>query len=386
MEIVKSNKNFGNHIILDLHESDINKLYFSEEIMLYLEHIISSNNGTIQNMSYHVFPNNAYTILFLLSESHVSFHTFPENNYIAIDIFSCGQNILTYNITTLLIHYFKSTKPIVKQVIRNNFCCNEIQEYKIGDYMSNESMKNIIFNNCNILLNKKTPYQNLTIIENKEYGKILLLDNYIMHINTIDKYSEYMISSIESSITSNSNSNILIIGGGDFIIANYLIKKYSNLDIKIDIVDIDKEVSDAVIEHFQYTLPLNCNIKYQCGYEYIKTCEKKYDAVILDITDPDELLNTPASVLISEDFYTHLLKCTNVGANIIQQYGSYAYACNKTNLKCCDIENTKDLHEKKNIFDNVILPIFPNLIKNQYFTTKYIDEYFDELIFLHIKT
>jgi spermidine synthase len=159
-------------------------------------------------------------------------------------------------------------------------------------------------------------------------------------------------------------SNILIIGGGDFIIANRMISKYSNLNIKIDIVDIDKEVSDAVIAHFNYALPSNCEIEYKCGYEYIKHCQKKYDAIILDITDPAELLNTPASVLISEDFYLNLLRCANENANIIQQYGSYEYFKNNLN-------DTSNL-------------IFPSIIKNQKFTTKYMDEYFDELIFLHI--
>jgi spermidine synthase len=362
MEIEKYKKDFGNHIILDLYDSDVDKLYYSDENLKKLIDIVTCNNGTIQNVSQHIFPNNAFTVLFLLSESHVSYHTFPENKYIAIDIFTCGQNVLTYNIATLCIHYFKSTNVIVNQIIRNNFNSNQIPKYVKGDYMSNESVKNVLFSGCNIICDKQTPYQHLMIIENEKYGKILLLDNYIMHISSIDTYSDYMISSVDSSIE--AFSNILIIGGGDFIIANRMMCKYSNLNIKIDIVDIDKAVSDAVIAHFNYTLPSNCNIEYQCGYEYIKKCQKKYDAIILDITDPAEMLNTPASVLMSEDFYINLLRCANDSANIIQQYGSYEYF--KTNL---------------NTSLNVI---FPDIIKNQKFSTKYMDEYFDELIFLHI--
>ena len=360
---------------MDLYKSDIDKLYYSDDNLKQLTHIVSSNNGTIENISYHIFPNNAFTALFLLSESHVSFHTFPENNYIAIDIFTCGQNVLTYNIATLFIDYFKSTNAIINQVIRNNFDQNKsLPLYKKGDYMTDESIKNILFNDCQILCNKSTPYQNLTIIQNDKYGKILLLDNYIMHINTIDKYSDYMISSVESSIK--PGSEILIIGGGDFIIANRLMSKYADLNIRITIVDIDKEVSDAVEKYFGYKLPPNSDIIYQCGYEYVKNCQKKYDAILLDITDPDELLNTPASVLISEDFYLNLLRCASDGANIIQQYGSYAYTLNKSN-KSTESNKSTDL---------VILdkPIYPSLIKNQYFTIKYIDEYFDELTFLHM--
>ena len=362
MELEKYKKDFGNHIILDLYDSDIDKMYYSDENIKNLIDIVKCNNGTIQNVSHHVFPNNAFTALFLLSESHISYHTFPENNYIAIDIFTCGQNVLTYNIATLCIHYFNSSNVIVNQVIRNNFESHHFPRYTKGDYMSNESIKNILFSGCTVLCDKQTPYQRVTIIENEEYGKILLLDNFIMHISKVDKYSDYMIMGVELSIK--PFSNILIIGGGDFIIANRMISKYSNLNIKIDIVDIDKEVSDAVIAHFNYTLPLNCEIEYKCGYEYIKHCQKKYDAIILDITDPVELLNTPASVLISEDFYVNLLRCANENANIIQQYGSYEYFKN-------------NLNDTSNV-------IFPSIIKNQKFTTKYMDEYFDELIFLHI--
>ena len=127
----------------------------------------------------------------------------------------------------------------------------------------------------------------------------------------------------------------MIIGGRDFIIANHLMSKYADLNIKIDIVDIDKQVSEAVIRYFGYILPLNCSIYYQCGYEDVKNTQTKYDAIIFDITDPDELLNTPASVLVSEDFYSNLLNCANRGAYIIQQYGSYAYTKNK-NLSILD--------------------------------------------------
>ena len=64
-------------------------------------------------------------------------------------------------------------------------------------------------------------------------------------------------------------------------------------------------------------------------------------------------------------FYSNLLNCANRGAYIIQQYGSYSYTKNKN----------------PSILDN---RLYPSLIKKQFFTTKYIDEYFDELIFLHM--
>ena len=36
-----------------------------------------------------VFTPEGYTILYLLSESHISVHTFPERNFLSFDIYTC---------------------------------------------------------------------------------------------------------------------------------------------------------------------------------------------------------------------------------------------------------------------------------------------------------
>lgn len=37
------------------------------------------------------FTPQGYTLIFLLSESHISIHTFPEKNHISFDIYTCRQ-------------------------------------------------------------------------------------------------------------------------------------------------------------------------------------------------------------------------------------------------------------------------------------------------------
>ena len=36
-----------------------------------------------------VFTPEGYTILYLLSESHISVHTFPERNFLSFDLYTC---------------------------------------------------------------------------------------------------------------------------------------------------------------------------------------------------------------------------------------------------------------------------------------------------------
>ena len=80
-------------------------------------------------------------------ESHISIHTFPENNYVSIDVYTCGENVLTFNIATSLIHYYNSKKPISKHYIRNNNLNLQEIEYQCYDYIIiNNNIKYIIHN------------------------------------------------------------------------------------------------------------------------------------------------------------------------------------------------------------------------------------------------
>jgi len=44
-------------------------------------HVISKNS--------HLFDGCGFTLLWMLSESHLSIHTFPERQYLAFDIYTC---------------------------------------------------------------------------------------------------------------------------------------------------------------------------------------------------------------------------------------------------------------------------------------------------------
>lgn len=134
MLIPKSALNYGNHFILDLKKCNKNKLFFKNISFQFLKEIITTNKATLLNEVLHIFPNDAYTILFLLGESHVSFHSFPEDNYLAIDIYTCGGNVVTANIVTEFILYFESLDPQFKHIIRNNPLHLTPIMYNLGDY------------------------------------------------------------------------------------------------------------------------------------------------------------------------------------------------------------------------------------------------------------
>ena len=104
----------GKHLIVDIFEvtDDTFREHLSEEKFPFFDKLVTEsierNNMHILDKKVHFFPSTkpgAFTLFYLLSESHLSIHTWPERNYLALDIFTCGncntRNILD-DILTLL--------------------------------------------------------------------------------------------------------------------------------------------------------------------------------------------------------------------------------------------------------------------------------------------
>jgi S-adenosylmethionine decarboxylase proenzyme len=60
-----------------------------EKMKDMLDDICNTHNFTVLQRVGHQFEPIGYTLMYLLSESHISVHTFPECNYIAFDIYTC---------------------------------------------------------------------------------------------------------------------------------------------------------------------------------------------------------------------------------------------------------------------------------------------------------
>jgi S-adenosylmethionine/arginine decarboxylase-like enzyme len=89
-----------------------------EELKTLMGNICSQNNYSILQTSEQIFEPHGFSILYLLSESHMSIHTFPEKNYIAFDLYTCRtySDNQTYNtIYNYLVRMFDADKesPII---------------------------------------------------------------------------------------------------------------------------------------------------------------------------------------------------------------------------------------------------------------------------------
>ena len=153
-----------------------------------------------------------------------------------------------------------------------------------------------------ILVEENTPYQKITIVDTKHYGKGLLLDDCWMTTEKQEKtYHECLIHPALSS--SHQIRKILIIGGGDGGSARECLK-YKDVK-EIDLVEIDSRVIE-LSQKFLPTIGGNAwkdsrlNIRIKNGIDWVKNSEANtYDIIIIDSSDPFG----PAEELFTKKFF-----------------------------------------------------------------------------------
>ena len=71
------------------------------------------------NLISNKFEPQGVTAIALLAESHISIHTWPESNYSAVDIFTCGQNMMPELASQYLIDSLMAKEYSLRVIERN---------------------------------------------------------------------------------------------------------------------------------------------------------------------------------------------------------------------------------------------------------------------------
>ena len=168
------------------------------------------------------------------------------------------------------------------------------------------------------IFSKKSQFQKIDVYYSKFFGNILMLDQCFM---ISQKNSEgYHLKCLEL-VGNKRKKNVCIIGGGDFGIVHHILK--NKITHNIDLIEIDKdviEVSKKYFNHyFKYVNHNNVNIIIEDGVKWIKKRKGlKYDVVIIDSTDPNDI----SKKLFSKDFYELVYNSLKSNGIFIQQSGS----------------------------------------------------------------
>ncbi|AVQ38995.1 spermidine synthase [Clostridium botulinum] len=137
------------------------------------------------------------------------------------------------------------------------------------------------------LLNKKTPFQELTIIKSKTLGNMLLLDG-IVQTTEKDEYVYHEMITHIPLFTHPNPKKVLVVGGGDGGTIREVLK-HPSVE-KAVLCEIDEEVIKASKE-FLPTISCaldnpKCEIFIGDGIKYVHEHKNEFDIIIVDSTDP----------------------------------------------------------------------------------------------------
>ena len=107
------------HLLLELYRCDYEKLNDESFLRCSLNRAAKLAKATVLNLMSNKFEPQGVTAIALLAESHISIHTWPESNYSAVDIFTCGQNMLPELASQYLIEALKAEEHSLRVIERN---------------------------------------------------------------------------------------------------------------------------------------------------------------------------------------------------------------------------------------------------------------------------
>ena len=131
MEFYKESENFSSfsneqkssnqckHLLLELYKCDCEKLNDESYLRCILNRAAKLANATVLNLISNKFEPQGVTAIALLAESHISIHTWPESNYSAVDIFTCGKNMMPELASQYLLESLMAKEHSLRIIKRN---------------------------------------------------------------------------------------------------------------------------------------------------------------------------------------------------------------------------------------------------------------------------
>ena len=296
---------------------------------------------TIVDEKYHVFPEwqgqpGGITGAVLLAESHLAIHTWPERRGVTLDVyvcnFTCDNEAKARQLFDTLMLAFRPKEQVVNRIVRGDLAAGSAQ---VSDRTEEAQQRDaLVFDWLNAhagygytakkqLAAFESPFQRVEVYDTHQFGKLFRLDGRLM-TSEGDEFFYHECMTHPALLSHPNPQSVLVIGGGDGGSTEEILKHPSIK--RVVMAELDPAVIDVAREHLReiHKGALDdprLEIKVGDGFEFVKTCEEKFDLVILDLTDPD----TPAFHLYSEAFFRLCQRVLNAGGLMTMHLGTPVY-------------------------------------------------------------
>jgi S-adenosylmethionine decarboxylase len=117
-------KSSGKHLVLDIQDiENVRMLDDLASVKAFFDFICETYDFHILHKIEHVFQPQGFSLIYMLSESHISIHTFPERKYAAVDLYTCRQytdDSIQEEIQRMFMEFFDARRKN-KIVLDRNF-------------------------------------------------------------------------------------------------------------------------------------------------------------------------------------------------------------------------------------------------------------------------
>ncbi len=171
-----------------------------------------------------------------------------------------------------------------------------------------------------VLVQTSTPYQDVVLIDNHRFGRVLLLDG-ATQLTTADEFIYHEMLAHVPIFSHGDVQDVLIIGGGDCGLAEEVLKHKGVrrvVQVELDgcVVEISRrhldEINAGVFADERFQLIISD------GAAFIDGIDERFDLVLVDSTDPVG----EASKLFSGEFYEKVRRCLRMRGVLVVQAGT----------------------------------------------------------------
>ncbi|ACM60414.1 spermidine synthase [Caldicellulosiruptor bescii] len=168
----------------------------------------------------------------------------------------------------------------------------------------------------------KTQYQDLAILETKQFGRMLVLDGAVQ-TTIADEFCYHELISHVPLFTHPNPKKVAVIGGGDGGVIREILK-HDEVE-KAYLIEIDREVIEA---SKKYLPEISCALDDERaeviitdGIKFVSENKNMFDVIIVDSTDPVG----PAVGLFQDSFYKAVFECLKEDGLFVAQTESPFY-------------------------------------------------------------
>jgi spermidine synthase len=316
----------GTHILLDLYGCNPDRLNDMEFLRRMSLEGVRRSGATIMGEHFKQFDPQGVSGVVIIAESHLSLHTWPEFSYIAMDYFTCGDRIDIDEAVEYFEEMLGSQKVVKSKHTRGKELHGDtwpfIQEAKTAadlpwqteyHFEGEEVHRPLLgyqYAMDRELVRTRSDYQEIMVMENPVYGRMLFLDGYVMTTEKDEFVYHEMLAHVPLVIHDRPQ-RVLIIGGGDGGLLREVLR-HTQVE-RIDMVEIDAKVVEVAERH----LPAigsafgdrRAHLHFEDGAHFVRAAKELYDVILVDSTDP----LGPGRVLFERPFYDHCRRALRTG-------------------------------------------------------------------------